>query len=309
MITYWKNHNGLVQIRQFEKDCWMNIINPTPSEISMLVNKFKVPEFVLTDVLDTDEQSRLDEEGKWLLIIIRIPIHDSSSSQPFYTIPLGVLISGNFLLTVCAQENDLIREMTRFPYSQKINLSDKDGFIMHLFLRSATSYLNNLKQINIMSNQIEKDLGNLARNEVLQKLLGMEKCLVYFITSLKSNELLLAKIRSSRYPILNDVEEDVLEDVIIENKQAIEMANIYKDIHVGMVNAYGSIISNNLNVIMKRLTVVTIVLAIPTLVGSIFGMNLKNFMEQSNYGFAIAILISVILTLGITFIFRKLKWF
>ena len=309
MITYWKNQNGLVQIRQFEKDCWMNVVNPTPSEISMLVNKFKVPEFILTDVLDTDERSRLDEEGKWLLIIIRIPIHDSSNSQPFYTLPLGVLISSNFLLTICAQENDLIREMTRFPYSQKINLDDKDGFIMHLFLRSATSYLNNLKQINIMSNQIEKELNQSARNEVLEKLLGMEKCLVYFITSLKSNELLLAKIRSSRYPILNEVDDDVLEDVIIENKQAIEMANIYKDIHQGMVQAYGSIISNNLNVIMKRLTVITIVLAIPTLIGSIFGMNLRNFLEHSNYGFLFAVGLSLILTIGITFTFRKLKWF
>jgi len=309
MITYWKNQNGLVQIRQFEKDCWINVINPTPTEISMLVNKFKVPEYVITDVLDTDERSRLDEEGKWLLIIIRIPVHDSSSSQPFYTIPLGVLISGNFLLTVCSQDNDLIREMTRFPYSQKINLSDKDGFIMHLFLRSSTIYLNNLKQINIMSNMIENDLGNLQRNEVLQKLLGMEKCLVYFITSLKSNELILAKIRSSRYPILNEVEEDVLEDVIVEIRQAIEMTNIYKDIHQGMVQAYGSIISNNLNVIMKRLTVVTIVLAIPTLVASIFGMNLINFMENSNYGFIIAIFLSVVLTLSMTLTFRKLKWF
>ena len=309
MITYWKNQNGLVQVRQFEKDCWINVVNPTPSEISMIVNKFKVPDYIITDVLDTDERSRLDEEGKWLLIIIRIPVHDSSSLEPFYTIPLGVLISGNFLLTVCAQENDLIRDMTRFPYSQKINLQDKDGFIMHLFLRSAINYLNNLKQINIMSDQIEKDLGKLAKNEILQKLLGMEKCLVYFITSLKSNELLLAKIRSSRYPILNDVDEDDLEDVIIENKQAIEMATIYKDIHQGMVNAYGTIISNNLNVILKRLTVVTVVLAIPTLIGSIFGMNLKNFMEDSNYGFFLIIIVTIILTFGIISIFKKLKWF
>ena len=180
---------------------------------------------------------------------------------------------------------------------------------MHLFLRSATSYLNYLKQINIMSNQIEKQLEQLPRNEVLEKLLGMEKCLVYFITSLKSNELILAKIRSSRYPILNEVEEDVLEDVIIENKQAIGMANIYKDIHQGMVNAYASIISNNLGVIMKRLTIITVVLAIPTLVGSILGMNLKNFLEESNYGFILAIVISLVITVVVTFTFRRLRWF
>jgi magnesium transporter len=160
-----------------------------------------------------------------------------------------------------------------------------------------------------MSNQIEKDLNQNARNEVLEKLLGMEKCLVYFITSLKSNELLLAKIRSSRYPILNEVDDEVLEDIVIENKQAIEMANIYKDIHQGMVQAYGSIISNNLNVIMKRLTIITIVLAIPTLIASYFGMNLKNFLEEGNYGFIMTILISLVLTFGITYIFKKLKWF
>jgi len=180
---------------------------------------------------------------------------------------------------------------------------------MHLFLRSATSYLKNLKQISITSNQIEKDLSKLAKNEVLHKVLGMEKCLVYFITSLKSNELLLAKIRSSRYPILNTVDEDDLEDVIIENKQAIEMANIYSDIQKSMMNAYSSIISNNLNVIMKRLTSITIVVAIPTLVASFFGMNLLNSLEDNYYGFGLAILIASIITVGITLLFRKLNWF
>ncbi len=310
MITYWKNQNGLVQIRQFEKDCWMNVVNPTPSEVSMLINKFKVPEEIVTDILDTDERSRLEVEGKWLLIIIRIPIHDpGSTTQPFYTVPLGVLLSNNFMMTLCGQESDVIRELTRYPYSQKINLNDKDDFIMHLFLRSATSYLKNLKQISITSNQIEKDLSKLAKNEVLHKVLGMEKCLVYFITSLKSNELLLAKIRSSRYPILNSVDEDDLEDVIIENKQAIEMANIYSDIQKSMMNAYSSIISNNLNVIMKRLTSITIVVAIPTLVASFFGMNLINYMESNTYGFSIAILIASFITIGITLLFRKLNWF
>jgi magnesium transporter len=287
----------------------MNVVNPTPSEVSMLINKFKVPEEVVTDILDTDELSRVEVEGRWLLIIIRIPIHDPSSpTQPFFTVPLGVLISANFMMTLCSHESDVIRELTRYPYSQKIDLDDKDDFVMHLFLRSATSYLKNLKQISITSNQIEKDLSKLAKNEILTKVLGMEKCLVYFITSLKSNELLLAKIRSSRYPILNNVADDDLEDVIIENKQAIEMANIFSDIQKSMMNAYSSIISNNLNFIMKRLTSITIVVAIPTLIASFFGMNLVNSMETNPYGFSLAVTIAFLITLLMIFIFRKLNW-
>ncbi len=309
MITYWKSQNGLIQTKQFEKDCWMNVINPTSSEISTLVNRFKVPDDLITDILDADERSRLEVEGKWLIFIMRIPIHNDSRSQPFTTIPMGVLLSGSFLMTICASENDLLKSISTFPKSRFFDTTKKSDFLLQLFMEGSTTYLKYLRQINTATGFIEKDLEKSTKNEELHKLLNMEKCLVYFITSLKSNELVLARLKNTKHPVIKDIDEDLISDAIIENRQAIEMSNIYSDILSGMMDAYASIISNNLNVIMKRLTSITIVLAIPTLVASIFGMNLTNNLEKSAYGFLYAVIIAVVLSGGGVILFRKLKWF
>ncbi|MBI4646957.1 MAG: magnesium transporter CorA family protein [Bacteroidia bacterium] len=309
MITYWKNQNGLFEIPQYELGCWVNVTNPTVAEIESLTGRFKIPKDFIDDILDVDERSRMEIEDEWLLLIIRIPVHSENNGLPYYTVPFGTLISNEYLITICVAENEITKEIITVQKNKPININDRTTFILRLFLKSARTYLRFLKQINQHTNQIESDLAKATKNQELHRLLKMEKCLVYFITSLKSNELLLDKLKTSRFAIHDEEHEDLFEDVMIENKQAIEMSNIYSNILSGMMDAFASVISNNLSVIMKRLTSVTLILMIPTLIASIYGMNLKNFMEDSAFGFGAVILMSLIISVGAIVFFRLKKWF
>jgi magnesium transporter len=193
--------------------------------------------------------------------------------------------------------------------SRKVDFENKANFVMQIFLNVADLYMLYLKHINIQVAEIEKDLERSTRNEELHKLLLMEKCLVYFMTSLRSNDILLAKLRNSKYIKSLNLDEDLLEDVVIENRQAIEMANIYSDILSGMMDAFASVISNNLNVVMKQLASITIILMIPTLVASMYGMNVPNNFEQSKWGFVVVILISLSASVVGVLLFRRKNWF
>ncbi|HEY9124209.1 MAG TPA: magnesium transporter CorA family protein, partial [Bacteroidales bacterium] len=181
--------------------------------------------------------------------------------------------------------------------------------VLELFQRSSSQYLKYLKDINLRTNQIERDLERSTKNKELQNLLRMEKCLVFFITSLKSNEMLLQKLQRSRFASSEELDEDLLADVIIETKQAIEMSQIYSDIQAGLMDAFASLISNNLNVVMKQLTSITIILMIPTLIASFFGMNLHNFIEDSQYGFVSVVVGSLLLSIIGVLIFRRRQFF
>jgi len=309
MITFWKDQNGLVQLQQFEPNCWIDVENPNPEEISFLTDRFKIPVDCINDILDIDERSRAEFEDDWMLIILRIPYHYKNNGVPFITIPLGILISNRTIVTICQSDNEITADIRRLAQNRKISFTDLNNFILHIFLSSATWFLKFLKQINAQTSLIEKDLEKSTKNKELNKLLKMEKCLVYFMTSLKANELLLSKLKNSRFLGLNDINEDLLEDVIIEIKQGIEMANIYSDIQSGLMDAFASIISNNLNNKMKQLTSITIILMIPTLVGSFFGMNVPNFLETSKYSFFIIIFLSIGLSALGAFLFRKSEWF
>jgi magnesium transporter len=193
--------------------------------------------------------------------------------------------------------------------TQKFHLGQGMDDVLRLFFISASWYLQFLKEINSQTSHIEKDLENATRNEELHKLLRMERCLVYFLTSIKGNEMALEKIRTKKYPILYGFDEDLMEDVTIENKQVLEMAKVYSDIQSGMMDAFASVISNNLNVIMKKLTSVTIVLMIPTLIASLYGMNVSNHFENSPYAFYTIILISIVMTLTGILLFKRKNWF
>jgi len=192
-------------------------------------------------------------------------------------------------------------------YRQQV--SDVLNFILKLFLRSASTYMRYLKQINQQTNMIEQDLEKSIRNKELNKLLKMEKCLVYFITSLKANELILAKLRTSRKNNISEVNEDLLEDAMIENKQALDMAQIYSDIQSGMMDAFASVISNNLNVVMKQLTLISIILMIPTLIASLYGMNVPNYLENAGWAFPAILGFSGLTAYVGVYFFRKRKWF
>lgn len=309
MLTIWKQEDGLKQISKYEKNCWINVINPTRSEIDLLVNEHHVPIDFITDTLDIDERSRTEMEGRWLLIVIRIPVFNENHSVPYFTVPMGVLISLHSIITICLMENEIIKELLYSPRYIHTKLDNKSNFVLQLFLISATHFLKYLKDINRLTNDIEQELAKSTKNKELQKLLKMEKCMVFFITSLKSNELLMHKLQKAKFVNFNEIDEDMLEDVLIENKQALEMSYIYSDIQSGLMDAFASVISNNLNVVMKQLTSITIILMIPTLVASIYGMNVPNYFEDNPFAFIIILTGSLLISIISVYIFRKKNLF
>lgn len=309
MIKIFKTFGGYVEINEPVKDYWVNTTNPTQDEIQKLINDFGLPKDLIDDILDQDERPRIEFDDDWTLIILRIPVEVENNGVPFHTIPLGIFITENFTLTLCLQDNEVLPIGKPSPFrDQYKEITDSFNFILRLFLRSGNLYLRYLKQINQMTSLIEQDLEKSIKNKELNKLLKMEKCLVYFITSIKANEIVLARLRNSK-KITSEINEDLLEDAFIENKQALEMAQIYSDIQSGMMDAFASVISNNLNVVMKQLTLISIILMIPTLIASIFGMNVPNFMEDSAWGMPIIIVSSLLLSIIGVILFRKRQWF
>lgn len=207
-----------------------------------------------------------------------------------------------------SKENTVLSEIFNPSKRKVVNYKNEFDLILNLFLHTTNIYHRYLRQINFQANTVEKDLERSTKNEELHKLLRLEKCLVYFTTSLRSNEFLFAKIKTSRFIKSEMYSEELLEDVMIENKQAIEMANIYSDIQSGMMDAFASVISNNLNIVMKQLTIVTIILAIPTMIASFYGMNVPNHFENTYYAFGSIIGFSIIIAaIGIVMI-RKRRW-
>jgi magnesium transporter len=309
MIRIFRSFGGYFEIPRAEKGCWINVISPTDSEITRLKEEFIVPEDILLDILDADERPRLEYDDEWWLVIMRIPIPSLNNGIPFYTVPLGVFMKENYTITICSAANEVLPAEQPSLYREQFHqVNDILNFILKLFLKSANVYLRYLKQINQQTTIIEQDLEKSIRNQELTRLLKMEKCLVYFVTSLRSNEIVLTKLRNSKRNSLTEINEDLYEDALIENKQAIDMAQIYSDIQSGMMDAFASVISNNLNMVMKQLTSISIFLMIPTLIASLYGMNIPNFMEKSAWAFPGVLALSVIASAFGVFMFRKKEW-
>lgn len=309
MIKIFRSFGGYFEIPRAEKGCWVNVINPTDTEINRLKEEFVIPEDVLQDILDADERPRLEYDDEWWLVIMRIPVPSVTNGIPYYTVPLGVFMKPEYTVTICSAPNEVLPAEQPSLYREQFHqVNDILNFILKLFLRSANVYLRYLKQLNQQTTLIEKDLEKSIRNQELNKLLKLEKCLVYFVTSLRSNEIVLNKLRNSKKSQFSEINEDLCEDALIENKQAIDMAQIYSDIQSSMMDAFASVISNNLNVVMKQLTSISIFLMIPTLIASLYGMNIPNFMEHSVWAFPGVILLSVIASAFGVMMFRKKEW-
>lgn len=309
MLKIFKSFGGYIEIPQPAKGCWINVSSPNQAEIDRLTNEFMIPTDILQDILDVDERPRVEFDDDWSLIIFRIPVPSPNNGIPYFTVPLGIIMSEEHTVTLCSEQNEVLPFEHPSLYREKKPMTDVMNFILTLFLRSANTYLRYLKQINQQTNQIEQDLEKSIRNRELNELLKMEKCLVYFITSLKANEIVIAKLRKSRQNTLTEENEDLLEDAFIENKQALDMAQIYSDIQSGMMDAFASVISNNLNVVMKQLTSVSIILMIPTLIASLYGMNVPNHIEDWYWAFPFVIVLSGIFAFLGVLVFRKRKWF
>jgi len=296
--------NKTEQTIKYEKGNWINMVAPNDDEIIEVCNKLKISEDFIRYALDNEEKARIDieEDDNTILFIVDISTREKEGDSLIYTtMPIGVIfVRDDYLITVSIKENSIIQNMMKNNMKNIVTYK-KSRFLLQLLYENSSMYLNLLKKINKETEIAESILKNSMKNRALLKLLNLEKSLVYFTTSLKSNEVVMEKTMRGKIIKLYEEDEDILEDAIIENKQAIEMAKIYSDILNGTMDAYASIISNNLNRVMKFLTSITIILSIPTMIASFWGMNVPVPMQNNPYGFVIligfSIIISVIATL------------
>ena len=286
---------------------WVALTKPTNEELQTVVRETGIDIDDLRAPLDDEERSRIEQEGDCVIVLVDIPSLDEKDR--YVTIPLGIYMTKQAIVTVCLEETPVLKAFMNNRVREFYTFK-KTRFVFQILYRNATSYLRYLRIIDRKSEQIEEKLHISQKNKELIELLELEKSLVYFTTSLRSNETVLEKLlrteKVKKYP----EDEELLEDVIIENKQAIEMANIYSGILSGTMDAFASVISNNLNVVMKFLSTVTIVLSIPTLIASLFGMNFVNIPLGDNpYGFVIVTVCTLILTALVTIFFQKKNLF
>jgi len=310
MIEIFKTVNDkLVEIDHFEEGAWVNLISPSPEEIKEVSEGLKIETDFLHPPLDEEERSRIEYDNGQTLILVDTPIIEKEeNTNVYYTIPLGIVFTRLNIITICLKENPVIKDFKN-ERVKNFFTQYKSRFILQLLYRNATLFLIYLRHIDKISSRIEHELTESMRNKELLQLLKLEKSLVYFSTSLKANEIVLEKMLKLDYIKQYPDDTELLEDVIIENKQAIEMANIYSSILSGMMDAFASIISNNVNIVMKFLASITIIIAIPTMVSSFFGMNLANPLAGEPYGFNIILLLSVLLSGIAIYLLQKKNMF
>lgn len=293
--------NETEEIQEYKKGNWINMIAPTEEEIKKVCEKLKIKEDFIRYSLDYEEKARIDieDDDNTILFIIDVPIIEKENNEQVYsTMPLGmIVVRDDYFITVSLKQNRVISELEKSKAKNNIITYKKSRMILQIFYKNAELYLKYLKKINKETEIAESVLKSSLKNKELLKMLSLEKSLVYFTTSLKSNEVVMEKTLRGRIIKLYEEDEDILEDAIIENKQAMEMSKIYSDILNGTMDAYASIISNNLNVVMKFLTSITIILAIPTMIASYWGMNVQVPFQNTNspWPFYTVVIFSVIL--------------
>ena len=286
------------EVKEFQRGNWINMINPTEEEIKNVCEKLNIEQDFIRYSLDFEEKARVDiEDDGTVLFIIDVPIVEKENEIEVYTtMPLGIIfVRDEYLITVALKETDIIKKMEGNIGRKSITYK-KSQFLFQIFYENSSAFLNMLKIVNRKTEMIERTLKKNLRNEELLKMLNLEKSLVYITTALKSNEIVMEKTLRGRIIKLYEEDEDLLEDAIVENKQAIEMSKIYSDILNETMDMYASIISNNINDIMKFLTSITIILAIPTLVASIWGMNVPVPLQNQSYGFIVLIIFATFIT-------------
>ena len=303
MRTYWNTQGGLSQINEWQPNCWIQVTCPTEEDQQMLEEQFQIPDYFLSDISDTDERARYEYDDGWMLIILRIPyVKEVRSRTPYTTVPLGIIHKRDVTITVCFYETNMMIDFVSFQQKRGEGFTDYVDMIFRLFLSSAVWYLKRLKQISMLIDKAKRNLDREVNNESLIGLSRLQDSLTYFTTSIRGNENLLQKLKFKLQ--IDELDADLIEDVNIEMTQARETTSIYSNILESTMDTYQSIINNNMNTIMRTLTSVTIILMLPTLVASFFGMNLINGMENSPVGFIVAIILSVVISVVSLLIFR-----
>lgn len=309
MIRIFKTVDGKIhQVDEASEGCWLALTDPTATEIFEVARHYHIEIDDLRAPLDEEERSRIEVEDDYTLIIVDTPVLEERGEKDWYgTIPLSIIVTEDIIITVCLEDTSVLG---RFMDGRVRNFYTymKTRFILQILYKNSSMFLHYLRIIDKKSEEVEEKLQQSTKNKELIELLELEKSLVYFTTSLRSNEIVLEKLlkveRIKQYPD----DTDLLEDVIIENKQAIEMANIYSGILSSMAETFASIVSNNLNIVMKFLATVTIVMSIPNMIFGAYGMNLNGKgmpFYSSPYGFTIVIVLSLLLSLIVAFIFSK----
>lgn len=305
LSIYHTVNNVVVPTEEIEKGCWIDLIKPTPEELRLVSEATGIYEEFLHYPLDDEELARVEVEDDQMMVIINVPIKNEAEVM-YETLPLGIVQNDDFIVTVCLADMSLGQE---FVNSRLKNVATfkKTRFLFQLFQKETNLYVRYLRDIRHRNDIIERELHKSMKNRELFQLLDQEKSLVYFSTSLRSNDKVMEKLLRSKYLKMYEEDEDLLEDVLIENKQAMEMVEIYSSITSGTMDAFASIISNNLNIVMKLLAGITIVLSIPTMISSFFGMNVSLPISPNNpWGFLIILVISVVACLiGAVLLSRK----
>ncbi len=308
MVTiYKKNNNELKEIENIEKNTWINLSNPTKDEIENIINKFNIPEDFITDSIDINEKSRVDYENGNLLVVLRIPTPDINEIEiPFNTSSFGIILLKDHCVTVYKNSRfNILSDLFNKKIKNADILDDRIKFLLKIFHKSSVLYLKYLKEINFEISKVEKEFNKNASNKSLTKLLNLEKSLIYFKTGLKSNEVVMNKFKRYKTIQKNEINDDLLDEALIENSQAIELANIYSKVLDDMKNYFFSIISNNLNKRVTGLTVITAALTIPTIITGFYGMNMKTPFQDNPDTYIYVIVLSILaIVIPIIFIIR-----
>ena len=302
MLEVFKHNNGHLEddlsIATAEKGSWINVVNPDSDDLQIVSMVTEIPTDVLKMALDTEERSRVEIEDDYVFVVINIPIILETDS--YDTLPLGVFITPDFIVTVCLQETDVMKAFTQNKYPLFYTFK-KTRFLFQILFRTATLFLRYLQQINHRTDDIESILRHSMRNREFFMLLELQKSLTFFASALRGNGAVMEKLlrlrrNQSLHHLLKlyEEDEDLLEDVIIENKQAIEMVEMYSNILMNMSDTFGSIISNNLNIVMKFLASITIILSVPTTIFSLWGVNVPLPFQENEWGFFLVITIAMI---------------
>ena len=307
MKTYWNINEKLTALKEWQPNCWIQVTCPTDEDQRELMERYHIPDYFLSDISDTDERARYEYDDGWMLIILRIPyVKEIRSRTPYTTVPLGIIHKRDVTITVCFFETNMMIDFVSYQQKRGVGFTDYVDLIFRLFYSSAVWYLKRLKQINALIEKAKHNLDHEVNNENLIGLSRLQDSLTYFITSIRGNENLLSKLKFKLQ--VDELDADLIEDVNIEMTQARETTNIYSDILESTMDTYSSIINNNMNTVMRTLTSVSIIMMFPTLIASLFGMNLINGMENTWWGFPLALGLSIGVTVIFMWYFKRKTW-
>lgn len=310
MFTIYRWEGGaLKEVPELTGACWINLADPSTEEIARAQELTRVPREFLTDPLDKDERPRLEIDEGVTLLIVHVPYHEPHENLiPFHTLPLGIVLTDSHVITICNRQTPVTS--TFLDQIRRVcPPDDQFRFAFQILWHSAILYLRYLRDVRQRADMVEQDLHESISNEALMRLLNIEKSLVYFTTSLKANDILIGRLEHTRQLDIPDKDLDILEDVAVEYRQALEMATIHSNILTGTLDTFASIISNNLNNVMKYLTSITIVLMLPTLVASIYGMNIELPLQHSPYAFMMLMGLSILISILVALVLVRRRYF